>query len=92
MDGHPVHRSKAVKVWVDLKRKRINLCKLTGYSPNLNPYELVNNDVKPNALGGRMPSDKETMVAGVRGFLRSMQKTTELVMRYFQYSAVAYAA
>jgi hypothetical protein len=32
------------------------------------------------------------MVAGVRGYLRSRQKTPEVVMRYFQHPSVAYAA
>ena len=91
-DGHPVHRSKAVRDWVDQNRERISLYQLPGYSPDLNPDELLNNDVKSNALGRHRPGDREEMVAGVRGYLRSKQKTPEVVKRYFQHPSVAYAA
>jgi len=39
VDGHPVHRSKAVRDWVDRNRERISLYQLPGYSPALNPDE-----------------------------------------------------
>ena len=92
VDGHPVHRSKAVRDWVDQNRERISLYQLPGYSPDLNPDELLNNEIKPNALGRQSTVDREEMVAGVRGYLRSRQKTSEVVMRYFQHPSVAYAA
>ena len=37
MDGHPVHRAKAVGAWVGRYAKRIQLHCLPGYSPELNP-------------------------------------------------------
>jgi hypothetical protein len=40
VDGHPVHRSKAVRDWVDQNRERISLYQIPGYSPDLNPDEL----------------------------------------------------
>ena len=92
VDGHPVHLSKAVRDWVDQNRERISLYQLPGYSPDLNPDELLNNDVKSNALGRQRPADREEIVAGVRGYLRPRQKTPEMVMRYFQHPSVAYAA
>ena len=58
----------------------------------LNPDELLNNDVKSNALSRQRLADREEMVAGVRGYLRSTQKNPEVVMRYFQHPSVAYAA
>ena len=92
VDGHPVHGSKAVRDWVDRNRERISLYQLPGYSPDLNPDELLNNDVKSNALGRQRPADKDEMVAGVRGYLRSRQKKPGVIMRYFQHPSVAYAA
>jgi transposase len=39
LDGHPVHRSKAVKQFAGSTGGRLRLCFLPGYSPELNPGE-----------------------------------------------------
>ena len=53
VDGHPVHRAKQVSAWVGRHADRIELHFLPGYSPELNPVELLNQDVKANAAGRR---------------------------------------
>jgi hypothetical protein len=53
---------------------------------------LLNTDFKSNALERRRLADREEMVAEVRGYLRSRQKTPEVVLQYFQHPFVAYAA
>jgi transposase len=70
VDGHPVHRSKKVAIWLEQHADRIRLYRLPGYSPDLNPDELLNNDVKANAVGRRRPGDRDEMIADVRGYLR----------------------
>ena len=65
---------------------------LPPYSPELNPDELLNQDVKTNALGRRRPRDLGQMMHGVRGFLWSRQRTPRIVRRYFEKSHVRYAA
>ena len=51
VDKHPVHRSKKVPAWLAQNATRIRLFFLPGYSPELNPDEMVNQDVKTNAVG-----------------------------------------
>jgi len=92
VDGHPVHRSKAVRDWVERNTGKISLHQLPGYSPDLNPDELLNNDVKSNALGRRKPQDRESMISGVRNYLRSRQHSPNVVINYFKHPSVAYAA
>jgi transposase len=41
VDGHPVHKSKKVKAYVESTGGRLRLCYLPGYSPELNPDETV---------------------------------------------------
>jgi transposase len=53
VDGHPVHRAKLVSAWVGRHADRIELHFLPGYSPELNPVEQLNQDVKANAAGRR---------------------------------------
>jgi len=40
VDGHPVHRSRAVRDWIERHASRIRLFFLPSYSPQLNPDEL----------------------------------------------------
>ena len=63
-----------------------------SYSPELNPDEMLNNDVKSNALGRRRPSNKAEMVADLRRYLRSTQKRPYIIRSYFQEEHVRYAA
>lgn len=41
VDGHPVHRSKPVKTYVESQHSRLKLFYLPPYSPHLNPDEQV---------------------------------------------------
>ena len=91
LDGHPVHRSKKVKLWVQEHAEQIELQFLPGYAPELNPTELLNQDVKTNALGRRRPHTQNELIKGTRSYLRSRQRTPHIVARYFDEKQVNYA-
>lgn len=55
VDGHPVHRAKIAKAFVAENASDFRLIQLPGYCPELNPDELLNQDVKTNALGKSRP-------------------------------------
>jgi transposase len=90
VDGHPVHHGKKVQRWL-ARQDRIALFFLPGYSPELNPDELLNQDVKSHA-GRQRPQDQMQMMRSLRGRLRSTQKQPAKVRRYFHEEHVAYAA
>ena len=92
VDGHPVHRSRQVKRWVYRHRKRIRMFFLPGYSPQLNPDELLNQDVKTNAVGQNRPKNQPEMMQQVRSYLRSTQRRPQVVKNYFKHKDVQYAA
>ena len=92
IDSHPVHRSTELKSWLDKNTHRIRVFFLPGYSPELNPDELLNQDVKTNAVGRRRPRDQAEMVQSLRGYLRSRQRQPHIVKKYFQEEHVRYAA
>jgi transposase len=91
LDGHPVHRSKKVREWVAAHAEQIELQFLPGYSPELNPTELLNQDVKTNALGRRRPRNQDELIGDTRSYLRSTQRRPQLVARYFEGEHVRYA-
>lgn len=92
VDRHPAHRSAQVKRWLARHAARVELFFLPGYSPDLNPDEFLNQDVKSNALGRRRPATRAEMISGVRSYLRSTQRQPEIVTSYFQAESVRYAA
>jgi transposase len=92
IDGHPAHRARIVRDYVAANRDLIELHFLPGYSPELNPAECLNQDVKTNALGRRRPLNLTELKSDVRGFLRSCQRQPARVARYFLERHVTYAA
>ena len=91
VDRHPVHRAARVKRWLAAHRADIELVFLPAYSPELNPDEYLNQDVKAHAARQR-PRDALELEAQLRSYLRATQKRPELVRRYFQAEPVRYAA
>lgn len=92
LDQHPVHKSAKVRRWLEDNAGRIKMFLLPPYSPDLNPDEYLNQDVKTNALGRRRAATLSEMLAGVRSYLRSTQRQPEIVANYFQAEPVRYAA
>jgi transposase len=91
LDGHPVHRAAAVRRFAQANSELLELVFLPGYSPELNPTELLNQDLKSNALGRKRPHTQAEMLDDTRGWLRSTQRQPRLVARYFDGRHVTYA-
>jgi transposase len=92
VDGHPVHRAKLVSAWVGRHAEQIELHFLPGYSPELNPVELLNHDVKANAAGRRRPRSAGELRDELRGYLRRRQRQPEVLVRFFDHPTTRYAA
>jgi transposase len=92
VDGHPVHRAKLVQAWLEKHAAKIRMFRLPSYSPELNPDEMLNQDVKSNALGRQRPATIDDLIARVRSYLRSRQRRPAIVRRYFHERHVRYAA
>ena len=92
VDGHPVHRAKLVSAWVGRHAERIELHFLPGYSPELNPVELLNQDVKANAAGRRRPRSATELRDELHGYLRRRQRQPAVLVRFFDHPTTRYAA
>jgi len=92
VDSHPVHRSRKVKNWLRKNDQHICLFFLPSYSPELNPDEVLNQDVKSNAVGRKRAGNQQELISNVRKYLRSRQRQHHIVKRYFQEKHVQYAA
>ena len=92
VDSHPVHRSTLAKQFVADNEDRLRLIFMPGYCPELNPDELLNQDVKTNALGKSRPTNRRELMATVRGHLYRRQRQPALIQNLFHEKHVRYAA
>lgn len=88
-DRHPVHRSRAVRQWLHAHAERVELHLMPGYSPELNPDELLNADLKRNVHASRAHT-ADQLAHDTRRFLHRRQRQPHLVRGYFQARHVAY--
>lgn len=92
LDGHPVHKSRKARAWLDEHADQIQVFLLPGYSPELNPDEYLNQDVKASVFKHERPTDCEHMQKLLSRAMRDRQRKPEKVMGYFQHPHVRYAA
>jgi transposase len=92
VDGHPVHKAKKVKEYLETVPDRLRLFYLPPYSPELNPDEYVWNDLKNQALGKMPHSSSQQMKQAVLSHMRFIQKTPSLIMSFFRAPSTTYAA
>lgn len=94
VDNLRVHHSKPVKRWLEKEenRKRIEIFYLPSYSPELNPDERLNGDLKYQVHTGLVARNKEQVKSKVRSAMKTIQRRPERVRKYFEDSIIAYAA
>jgi transposase len=92
VDGHPVHKSGEARRFVDQHKPRLRLIRMPGYCPELNPDELLNQDVKTNGLGKSRPTNRTELMATVRSHLYRRQKQPQVIRNLFREKHVRYAA
>lgn len=91
VDGHPTHKARLVQKFVTDNSERIELFFLPPYSPELNPDELVWNNVKAR-VAKAAPMTKQELITKVQAALRRLLKMPELVASFFRTPSCAYAA
>ena len=90
VDGHPVHRSNRVQLFVTATEGKLRLFLLPPYSPELNPDEQVWSHLKHHRLGKMIIKTKEDLEIKIKSALRSIQRTTSLVMSFFRHKECCY--
>jgi transposase len=91
VDGHPVHRRIMVRDWLAENVDTIQMHFLPGYSPELNPVELLNGDLKHHVAQAN-PANKAELAAEADRHLRRRQNQPDRVKALFGKPEVRYAA
>ena len=92
LDNLRVHHSKPVKAWLAEHTDKIEVFYLPSYSPELNPDERLNADLK-FALGSRVQvRTKDKLKAVTENHMAMLAANPQRVKSYFQDPRVKYAA
>lgn len=92
LDNLRVHHSKFVKEWVESKKDEIELFFLPSYSPERNPDEYLNCDLKQGISQRIAPKTNQELKKNVKSHMKILQNNPERVKKYFQHQSIKYAA
>ncbi|MEX2410668.1 MAG: IS630 family transposase [Candidatus Paceibacterota bacterium] len=92
LDNLRVHHSKLVKAWVEKNKEKIELFFLPSYSPEKNPDEYLNCDLKYGMSEKPAPKNEEQLKSNVEDHLNMLKENNERVKKYFKHKEIQYAA
>ncbi len=91
LDNLSVHHSKHFKNWLKDKKEKIEVFYLPSYSPELNPDERLNRDLKTNFYTDSSIKNNSDFRKKVISFLKSIQRVPKRIKKYFISKFVQYA-
>jgi len=92
VDNLKVHHSRPVKEWLLKHKDQIELFYLPAYSPERNPDEYLNGDLKAALGNTRPPRDRQQLETNLKSHMHRLSKSPNHVGSYFQNQFVRYAA
>jgi transposase len=92
LDNLKVHHARKVKDWLAKHEKEIEVFYLPSYSPELNPDECLNADLKDGVTRRAPARSKAQLKKAAISHLRKLQKSPRRVRKYFEHKPVRYAA
>ncbi|MET8405422.1 transposase [Streptomyces sp900116325] len=84
VDRRSAYRSKTVRAWPAGHKHEIELHFLPSYSPEPNPDELVNADLKRNLPRTHQARNQAELAAETRRFFHRQQRQPHVVTGYFK--------
>ena len=91
VDNLRVHHANLVKEWLAKQRDQIEVFYLPSYSPELNPDEYLNRDLKTAIRSGPIARTATALIAKARNVMERIAAMPERVRSYFTHEAVSYA-
>ena len=92
LDNLRVHHSKLVKKWEEENSDKIALFYLPSYSPEKNPDEYLNCDLKYGLSEKPSPKNQEQLKNNLENHMKMLQENEARVMKYFNHEDIKYAA
>lgn len=90
-DNLKVHKAYKVQDFIKKNKDKIEIFFLPAYSPELNPDELLNQDIKINALKHKAVKTNDQLKNYLKSYLFKVQKTPQKIRNFFKKDCVKYA-
>lgn len=84
-----MHHSSLVSQWVDAHKDEIALFHLPPYSPEYNPDEYLNNDLKQSIVSQAMVQNIQELEDNASAFMGRLSGDPDHVKAYFDHPALA---
>jgi transposase len=85
VDNLSVHEAAAVEEWLADKKEKIEVFYLPKYTPERNPDEYLNCDVKTNINTDGLPKDREELRGKLHRFMQKLSKLPRRIASYFKH-------
>lgn len=92
LDNLRVHHAKIVQAWLAEHTSEIEVFYLPSYSPELNPDEYLNGDLKDGVHSKPPIRTHAQLKRTVFSHMKKLQKSPHRVAKYFEHHAIRYAA
>jgi transposase len=92
VDRLQAHKTPEVQAWLEGNKDRIEVFYLPAYSPELNPVEYLNNDMKGQINKAGMPDDKAGLRARLAEYMIGLATVPAIVASFFMHPCVQYAS
>ena len=89
LDNLKVHHGKLVAEWAELYKDKIRLFFLPSYSPEYNPDEYLNNDLKQTIGSQRQARNETDLQQHADSFMTSLSDDPDHVKSYFNHPTLA---
>ena len=89
LDNLKVHHGKLVEDWIEEHKDRIRLFFLPSYSPEYNPDEYLNNDLKQTIGSQRQARTETDLQQNANAFMTSLSQNPKHVQSYFGHPTLA---
>ena len=90
VDNLKVHHGKIVQEWLENHKNDLELFFTSPYSPEINPDEYLNHNLKQDVHSGIIPHTKEKIQKKVEEFMHGLQKNPERVRVLFNHKKLSY--
>jgi len=91
-DGLRAHKTPEVQAWLVQHQAQIEVHYLPAYSPELNPVEYLNNDMKATVNEAGLPDNRGALQTRIQRFMKQLAGVPAHVISYFLHPWAEYAA
>jgi transposase len=86
------HKTPEVLAWLQEHQEQIEVFYLPTYSPEMNPVEYLNNDLKGSVNEAGLPDNRGVLHTRIQAFMERLARVPSHVISYFLHPRVQYAA